>query len=90
MAALLKAADTIDKTITRALDIVDAGTETAVNAANTVKTVANTTGETVEGVASTVKHAVGIADETTGAIKEVTAAMHSYSCLLYTSPSPRD
>jgi hypothetical protein len=79
MAALAKAADTIDKTITRALDIVNVGTETAVNAANTVKNVANTTGETVEGVASTVKHAVGIADETTGAIKEVTAAMHSYS-----------
>lgn len=72
MAALAKAADTIDKTITRALNIVDVGTETAVN-------VANTTGKTTEGVASTVKHAVGIADETTGAINQATAAMHSYS-----------
>jgi len=72
MAALAKAADTIDKTLTRTFEIVDVGTEAAVN-------VAETTGKTAEGVASTVKHAVGIADETTGAINQATKAMHLYS-----------
>ena len=83
MAALLnaakKAVETIGKTLTRTLDIVNASTEIVVDGVNTTKNVAGTTGKTAEEVASTVKHAVGIATETTGAIREVTAAMHSYS-----------